>query len=408
MDRESLRICMISIHSSPMGEIGTRDTGGMSVFLLETAGRIARMGHLVDLITMAGQGEDTTVKNIDDNLRLVALSNNHLETLTKKNLLNSLPDIYLIFMQFIKEQKVRYSVIHSHYWLSGVLGRKVCGELGIPHIISFHTLGLVKNKACGSCEEPEVRIKHEKQLVQHCHQVVCFTKAEKNDLAALYDADTEKVQIIPCGVDQELFKPLVAGCSVPNLMSPNPGPVLLYVGRFVKIKGVEVMLKALSLLRNHQFNLNLVGGDDEQSEEYRRIKREIQLHELDDKVFFVGRVAHKKLPAYYSSADGVIVPSLHESFGLVPLEALSCGRPVIGSDVGSMSDVLMGGNGEAVQPGDVYTLAQKIEHMFIKKTVPLQTEQSIRRSVAEYDWQNTAVKLLKDYERQNTNMGAEL
>jgi len=397
---------MISIHSSPLAEIGSRETGGMSVYLLENSRNIGKMGHEVDLVTLAAYGEETSIEQLFENVWLVRLSNTFLPQPSKDKLLGKMPELALSFGRFLKAQKRSYSVVHSHYWLSGILTNLVESMLNCPHIVTFHTLADVKNRASRNNDEPYIRIENETALAAACDGIISFTQQEKNYLASLKGTVSERIYVVPCGVNQDVFQPANVYCKSVELEWLGSQLKLLYVGRFVKIKGIEVLLKALSKLQHYPVCLFLAGGDDELSREYQELVKKADELGIGDRINFLGRVDHAELAHYYSAADVVIVPSLHESFGLVAAESLSCGTPVIGTHVGGMVDVVKDGAGLLVPPGDVSALSQAIEDIIVSNASQIMTSSELRRSVAWLSWRSTANQMVEIYREELNRMGA--
>ena len=397
---EPLNICMVSVHSSPVGELGTRDTGGMSVYLRETAMSLGVKGHHVDLVTLAGCSNRVEEKEIADNVRLICLPCSSVKGVDKNDLIDHLPEMANVLGRFIEPHERTYSVIHSHYWLSGlVIDRVLTNSDFCPHCVTFHTLGEVKNRATKISHEPRKRLTGEAELVSCCDRIICFTDSEKEDLLRLYGAENNKIAIIPCGVNSSQFDYTKPTSKMKEFLMGYDAPRLLYLGRFVEIKGIDVLLEAISYLKDRRFTLFLSGGDGAASPERKRIVELAKGYGVEEKVHFPGRIAHHDLPLWYSAVDGVLVPSLHESFSLVALEALSCGTAVVGSNVGCMKEVLQNGTGMAVPPGDASALKEAIQHVFLDNHF-----NSIPRSqrsflAGRYSWKKTAAMMEHEYDQ---------
>ncbi len=394
-----LNIQLLSIHSSPLGKLGTRDTGGMSVYLLETARKMGALGHRVDIFTLAEKGSvGSSILTLADNVRLVHLEVNAQERLTKENLFDYLPRVYDAYQEKIGSLQREYNLIHSHYWLSGCFGMMLQEEYQLPHYITFHTLGKVKNIASGDEKESTLRIFQERKLANECDCVVAFTPEDKNNLIAHCGAAPDKVAIIPCGVNMDIFKPVYSSIPAIKEKLTKEDKVLLFVGRTVPIKGIDKLLDAVALLiPEYPLKCVIVGGENKNLEGVVDIQKKIAERALDEIVFPVGRVEQEKLQYYYCAAAALVVPSLQESFGLVVLEALACGTPVIGSAVGVIPQVITEHNGYIVEAGDIHKLAAAIEQLVLQPNLTVAERNEIRDSVMHFSWDNVTDQLLNMY-----------
>jgi D-inositol-3-phosphate glycosyltransferase len=268
----------------------------------------------------------------------------------------------------------------------------------IPHIATFHTLAAVKNDTEDVEKEPELRVENEKQLAKTCQRIIASTEKEKELLIRYYEASPNTIRVVPCGVNLDLFRPLDKLTSRQQLDFHQNETVLLYVGRFVPSKGLDRLLEAMSHLRkNHPVRMMIIGGENQQSLDAQTFKKLSQEFGVQDQVTFVGRIEQEVLPAYYNAADILVVPSRYESFGLVALESLACGTPVLATRVGAMETILQEGKtGYLVDNGSPSALAEGIE-TFISSSHTLSGD-AIRASVLKYDWENVTSALIKEYE----------
>ena len=401
-----MNIGMLSIHSSPLGKLGTRDTGGMSVYLFETSQKIGKRGHCVDIFTLKQENEGPSVQQLAENVRLIHLEITVRKKITKENLFEYLPLVFTAYREQLLSLNCNYDVIHSHYWLSGQLGRIIQKEYSLPHYATFHTLGKVKNFSCRNEREPDLRISSEATIAAECDSIVAFTEVEKNNLCTHYGTHPGKITVIPCGVNKELFQPVPSSRVTLGLDLIEDVKVLLFVGRKVPIKGVDKLLQAVAQLAN-KFALKciIVGDIDENKPGVVNVQKCSKELGLDDCIINVGSIDHKDLPLYYSAADAVVVPSLHESFGLVVLEALACGTPVIGSAVGIIPQIINNTNGRIVAPGDVSELAEAIKQIIDDPDDSLGDCHKIRKSVENYGWDSVAERLLDVYRSGRTAIG---
>ena len=398
MDMKQLRIAMLSIHSNPIGELGTNDTGGMSVYIRELARELGKRRHRIDVYTRLQNGRHQPVIDLFENVRLIHLGipdNGHLSRLA---LYPYLSKFFELMENFRSREGIAYDLIHSHYWLSGRLGNWAQELWDRPHIAMLHTLGEVKNRTGVGRPESELRIAAEKKLLKTCHRILAPTDREKNSLIRYYGVCEEKIGVVPCGVNLDLFQPQDKQAARKQLGFDQKDLILLYVGRFEPLKGIEGLLEAMSHLKRHRrLRLVLVGGDGDGAPESRLLKQKATNLGIDDKVLFAGRVDQKYLPPYYSSADVLVISSHYESFGLVGLEALACGRPVVSTPVGAMESLINQSQaGHVVSDTLPRSLAKGIQSI-ITNSAPQQADE-IRESVLDYSWSNVAAAILEEYE----------
>jgi D-inositol-3-phosphate glycosyltransferase len=379
---------MISMHSSPMGELGARDTGGMSVYVGEVARRLAQKGYAVDVFTRLQRPGSREVLQPFPNVRIIHLRAGPPECLPQSLLYGHLPEFFAGLEHFRKVESVRYDLVHSHYWLSGQSGRWARKQWQVPHVFMFHTLGILKNRNAGAEKEPDVRITVEQELATECDLILAGTEREKCHLVELYGTLPQRIRVVPCGVDLERFRPTKPEEARARLGLDGADPVVLYVGRFDPVKGVERLLAAASgLRRDLPLRLVLVGGGGENAREDRALRALCAELALEDCVTFAGRRAHNELPDYYRAADALVLPSHYESFGLVVLEALACGTPVIATRVGAVEDIIRPGvNGWVVAENSPASLAEGMRRVLEQRHTQKATADSIRATAADYDW----------------------
>jgi len=390
---------MLSVHSSPLGPLGTRDTGGMSVYIRETARELGQMGHRVDIFTRRTADVGDPVTDLAENVRLVHLSTGNGRNVPKDALHRHTADFHRALESFRNRHFLDYDLIHSHYWLSGSLGEMARESWQRPHIVTFHTLGAVKNSIGVGEPEPLLRIATEKNLVATCERVLSTTPKDKVQLIRLYDAVSDKIGVVPCGVDLNLFRPLDTTVARRRLGFASDHPIVLFVGRFDTVKGIDRLVTAMTYLRRREsLRLVLVGGDGPASPETRRLQKQARDLGLQDTVTFAGRIDQDRLPPYYSAADVLVVPSLYESFGLVGLEALACGTPVVATPVGAMESILQQGRtGQVVTQSAPRLLADAIEAFLPSKARKTASAADIRASVMQFSWSKVAAALVAEY-----------
>ena len=397
MEPKQLKIAMLSVHSSPIGELGTKNTGGMSVYVREAAQELGSRGHLVDIYTRANGSGQEQIAHLYDNVRLIHLKAGNNGNMHKLALYGHLDEFFEELERFKDRESVDYDLIHSHYWLSGRVGSWAQDRWKVPHVFMFHTVGAVKNSTVGSEKEPELRTGIEIYLAKKCDRILVATDKERDHLVKHYGASPQTIGVVPCGVNLNLFRPLDKIASRKQLGFAQDESVVLFVGRFAPLKGIDRLLEAMAHLKHHQrLRLVIVGGDGNGSPESQRLQELSRELSIQDSVTFAGRVEQYRLPSFYSAADVLVVPSHYESFGLVALESLASGTPVVATRVGAMENILRAGeSGLVVNNGSSGLLADGIETFISWTHIPSARE--IRATVLRFSWANVASAMLDEY-----------
>ncbi len=403
MPVSQLRIAMLSAHSCPVGKLGTKDTGGMSVYIRELACELGKQGHLVDIYTRVHDPKDRQIYELNQNARLIHLRAGEDEEIHKLAVYSYLPDFADNLESFKKYNTLQYDLIFSHYWLSALAGTYLQQWWHVPHITMFHTLGSVKNAinegAYLALDEDELRlrIETERSLVQKCHHVIAPTEMEKDKLIRHYGASPEKISVVPCGVNLEQFKALDKAQARQYLGFGNE-KIILFVGRIDPLKGIDKLIKALPYLRNIQgLKLLVIGGGENSQHEIEQLQKLACNLKIQNSIAFLGLVKHEQLPYFYSAADACVVPSYYESFGLVALESLACGTPVVATDVGDFRNIIREGKtGYVVKDNTPHRLADKIALLLSQPRIDTKSAQLIRATVSKFSWSNIAEAIIKD------------
>jgi D-inositol-3-phosphate glycosyltransferase len=344
------RIATLMVHTSPLDQPGIGDAGGMNIYVLESAQRMAAMGVSVDIFTRRTDSAQADIVEISPGVRVRHFDCGH-GTLTKEQLPIHISGLSQEFSRIMRTEN--YDVIHSHYWLSGKVAMPAAKELGIPLVHTMHTMARVKNLnlAEGETPEPMIRVQGETQVVAAANALIANTDAEAASLVSLYDACPDTVHVVSPGVDLYTFTPGESRSAARDQIGqPQDALVVSFVGRIQPHKGPEVLIRATSelvkhspLLR-HKLIVNIVGGaSGANTEEVDRLKELTTWLAIDDVVRFSPPVPREDLPQWYRAADLVVVPSYSESFGLVALEAQACGTPVIATAVGGLRTAVADG-----------------------------------------------------------------
>lgn len=346
------RIATLMVHTSPLDQPGIGDAGGMNIYVVESAERMAAMGIKVDIFTRRTNSEIPDVVEISPGVRVLQLSVGPLNGVTKEELPKLIPELANKFRATLTAE-TKYDVIHSHYWISGKVAMLATKDLNIPIVHTMHTMARVKNLNLAESESPEpmMRIQGETQVVEAVDALIANTDAEAASLVSLYGACPDNVHVVSPGVDLYKFTPGAGKKAArQKLEIPESANVITFVGRIQPHKGPELLIRAVSEMLTHSPSIrsgllvNIVGGSSgASSSEVERLLELVNWLAISDVIKFSKPVPRQELPDWYRSADLVCVPSYSESFGLVALEAQACGTPVVASAVGGLRTAVADG-----------------------------------------------------------------
>ncbi|MBW1700397.1 MAG: glycosyltransferase [Deltaproteobacteria bacterium] len=395
----ALRIAMFSIHSCPMGKLGTRDTGGMNVYVREVARELGRRGHHVDVYTRFHGDGHGPIMRVSKTVRFIHIEVGENRRIHKLAIYPHLSGLFCKIDTLRKQELSEYDLVHSHYWLSGRVGNLAQGKWKIPHLVTFHTLGKIKNHVGVGDSEPRLRIVTEKHLVRSCDRIIVSTERGKQELIHFYNAKPDAIGVIPCGVNLDLFQPMPKSEARSQLGLDQQDTILLYVGRFAALKGLDRLLQAISFLKDHnKLRLIIIGGEGFDSPETVRLKRLSRALGVENRVIFMGSIEHESLPPYYCAADLLVVPSHHESFGLVALESLACGTPVVATKVGVAEVTIKEGKtGFVVSDPAPRVLAEKIGTALTDPQRKFASVDTLRETVTRFSWSNVVDAMMDEY-----------
>ncbi len=392
-----LSIAMLSIHSSPLGVLGTRDTGGMSVYVRALARAMGREGHRVDIFTLRRHAGEPATQALGPNVRLVALDLGLAAPPPKRDLHRHVPECHTAVDAFRAQTAEAYDLVHSHYWISGEVGRRLGTRWHRPHAITFHTLAAMKDRTGAGRPATARRLTAERALVRDADALLVACAREEENLVRHHGADPARIMRVPGGVDFERFRPLEARRARRQLGFDPEAFIILSIGRLAPLKGQDRILEALTRFgADAHLKLVFVGGDGPADPEQQRLERMARRAGIGAQVTFTGSVPHRDLPAYYAAADVFVQASRYESFGLVGLEALACGRPVVTSPVGVMATL-----GAEAQPGCVLTDGSPAELAAgiaaVRRREYAWPPAAIREAVRGFGWPRAAETALEIY-----------
>ncbi|MCL4560350.1 MAG: glycosyltransferase [Chloroflexi bacterium] len=405
---------MLSYHTCPLATLGGKDTGGMNVYVRDLTRELGRLGVHVDVFT---RSQDEHVPHVLHDLgygnRVVHVPAGPEIPLPKKELAGYLPQYVEGILTFAADKNLRYDVIHSHYWLSGLAARDLRASWNIPFIQMFHTLGKMKNRVANSTAEMEgeYRLEGERVVIHEADKIVAATLAEQAQLQFLYGAPKEKITVVPPGVDTSRFYPIPADEARAVVGVPPGERLLLYVGRIEPLKGVDTLIRAIALMRQegllsvYPHYLAIIGGDpdvspEDMTAEMARLQALSASLGLGDLVVFLGKRSQDSLAYYYSAAEVVVVPSHYESFGMVALEAMACGTPVVASQVGGLAFLVQDGiTGFHVPDGNPDALCDALSRLIMSPGLRRKMAENAAAYALGYAWEKVAPRLTDLYEQ---------
>ncbi|MEW6142684.1 MAG: glycosyltransferase [Chloroflexota bacterium] len=398
MRTTAYNLAMIAVHSCPLGKVGSHDTGGMNVYLRETALQLAERKCRVDIFTRTHDSDHDCIVNLGDGVRIIHVEEGIDQALPKEALYAYFERYTCSIEEFRKSEGGAYDLVHSHYWVSGPVGQELKTGWRVPHVVTFHTLGAVKNLVGAGEPETDLRIVSEKEVANHCDRIIAPTEREREALCEHYEVPGDRIGVVPCGVNLELFRPHNR-TSARQTLGLNGDRVILCVARIDPVKGLDQLIEALGMVDcHHAPQLIVVGGDEHSDAAVAYLKDKARAAGVARCVNFVGRVAHEILPLYYSAADICIVPSRYESFGLVILEALACGTPVVATDVGIARSVLKHpGLGWIVPENSPLSLARTITYTLKYSDQSDEVKLARRAAVNRYAWPEVTGTLFQEY-----------
>ncbi len=395
-----LRVAMLSVHTCPLAAPGGKETGGMNVYVRETARELARMGAHVDVFTRSQNARIPRVVEMGQGARVVHLLAGPEAPMPREEVHRHLDQFVAGVEAFRWDEGLDYDLIHAHYWLSGVAGLALREAWGAPLVQMFHTLGRLKNSVAQAPSEvePELRISEESRIIAGTDRIVAANVVERAHLVWYYGAPAERVVVIPCGVDTELFQPM-ARATAKDLLELGPDPLLLYVGRLQPIKGLETLLQAMARLGGGA-KLLIIGGDQDEPENGHAVhlRERVAALGLARRVRFLGAQPQQRLRLFYAAAEATVMPSYYESFGMVALEAMACGSPVVASRVGGLTTTIKDGvTGHLVPEGDAAALARRLGGLLRDRPGRDRLGREAARWAAEHRWPCVAEEVCRLY-----------
>ena len=400
------RVALLCYHTSPLAALGkSRDAGGMNVYVRELAIALGRRGVVVDIFTRWTDPSLPQIISLGVNARIIHIPAGPIAPVHKNDLFPYLAQFVAGIECFAISEHIDYTIIHSHYWLSGVAGMDLKRRWGAPHIVMFHTLARLKQQARPEEQETALRIDYERRIIHAADSIVVATEDEREQINRLYGAPRQMMHTIPCGVDLGTFTPIgraEAQAEIRATLHLDAAPILLFVGRLDPLKGPDLLIRTLGQMRQ-QATLLLVGGDDRDPERSRLLALAEELG-VAERVRMVDAVPHEQLTTFYRAADLLTIASHYESFGLVAVEALATGTPVIAPAVGGLPVIVHDHvNGALLPERTAQSFAARIDAILGDPAESARLHAQARPSVRHFGWHTISGQIISLYDDLTEN-----
>lgn len=403
------RMALLSVHTCPLATLGGKETGGMNVYVRDLSRELCRRGIEIDVYTRSQDPEIPYITKLAEGGRVIHVKAGPERPYHKNRVYNHLDEFVAGVLAQAEVDKVHYDLIYSHYWLSGLVAAALRRVWNVPLIQMFHTLAEMKNRVAQSPAEfeSEQRVNCEGEIMRFADRLIAATPLEKNQMSWLYGAAPQKITISPPGVDLNRFKPMDQKEARRYIGVPPEHRMILFVGRIQPLKGIDILMEALAIVRKREpllaesICVSIIGGDpnpdsDIEQAEFNRLESLRAELGISDLVTFRGAKEQDTLVYYYAAAEMVVMPSHYESFGMVAIEAMACGTPVIASDVGGLSFSIEDGyNGYLVPGRNPQALADKIILLLKYRTLRDQLGEQAQLWASRYSWVTVAAELLE-------------
>ena len=397
-NNQDLKVAMISMHASPVAELGGYKSGGMNLYVKEIALRLSKLGVKVDIYTRNDRDNSVEILELGPNVRLIYVNAGPKKKLDPLNLVQHIEQFVSEVENYRNFENIQYDLIHSHYYLSGLIGMHISKLWSIPHVTMFHTLELAKKIAFKDKLESNLRIELEKKVIKDVNKIICASSHEKDIIDNYVSASSKKVSIIPLAVDTNVFHPNDKYLSREKLEIDQDSKIVLCVSRIDPVKGIDILVKSFAQLNNSQLKLMIIGGYNAPNPYQAKLLKLVKRLNLQEKIQFVGAVPHGDLVKYYNASDLVVVPSLYESFGLVSLEGFATKKPVIASNIGGLASTIDNEvNGLLFEPGNIKDLTQKINLLSSDTFLNQKIVNRAFMDVNKYSWDTAASQVYNVY-----------
>ena len=409
MKRTKGRIAMLSEHASPVALLGSEDAGGQNVYVDQVSRNLGLLGFDVDVFTRRDSEELPDVMEWAHGVRVVHLRAGPARFIKKDPMWHHMPRFRDGFLHYARLGHRPYDLIHANFWMSGWAACQAKRLLQIPVVQIFHALGKVKRMHQGDADtSPHDRIVTEYSVIEEVDRIIAQCPNEMHELVTLYDTDPSKIEVIPSAVDVDAFRPVPKEQARAELGLDPDAWTVVYVGRMLPRKGIDNLVEGFARLARRAdvpVRLVIVGGETTegnpmQTPEIRRLAEMAALFRIRRLVHFTGKRDQTMLRYYYSAADVAVTTPWYEPFGLTPLEAMACGTPVIGSDVGGIKfTVADGETGFLVPPREPIALADRLQRLLSDRALARRMGRAARARVERlFTWRKVAERTAELYE----------
>ena len=408
------KVALVSEHASPLALTGGVDSGGQNIYVANVAKQLAQSGYTVDIFTRRDNLLQPAIVKWKHNIRVIHVAAGPAKFIPKEQMLPYMEEFGTYLHTFFSSQKRPYDVIHANFFMSGFAALSVAQTFNIPLVMTFHALGRVRRLFQHEADcFPDTRFDIEDQLIQDADRIIAECPQDKLDMVSLYNAQTKKIDIVPCGFDPAELNP-VNRQKARELLGWNEHEfIILQLGRMVPRKGVDNVIRALALLRN-SYNINarlyVVGGNaDDPNEiatpEIGRLRKIAEMEDVASQVNFIGRRGREMLRYFYSAANVFVTTPWYEPFGITPVEAMACGTPVIGSAVGGIkSTVVEGETGYLLPPNATIPLANRLAYLYQNPELAVELGRAgCERANRLFTWRQVGHHIAQVYERTITH-----
>jgi D-inositol-3-phosphate glycosyltransferase len=402
-----MKIAIISEHASPLAVLGGVDSGGQNVYVAQLGNHLASLGHDVDIFTRKEYSYQNEVAKLRDNLQVIHVPAGPAAPIPKEDILPFMDDFSNFMINYCEQNEKPYDLIHANFWMSGLVAMHLKTVLHIPFVITFHALGKIRRLYQKDADKfPEIRFEIEEEIMREADRIIAECPQDESDMIEFYNADSDKIRMVPCGFDPQEFYPIPKSLARQKLNLPLHSRIMLQLGRIVPRKGIENVIRAFAKFRKEEdkAQLIIVGGnslhpDPELTPEIGRLQKIAQSCGVSHAVHFVGQVKRTLLKYYYSAADVFITTPWYEPFGITPLEAMACATPVIGAEVGGIKyTVKHGVTGFLVPAQDDEALAGSLKEIYKDpRRHAWMTKKSIKH-VNKFTWEKIAHMVNDVYE----------
>jgi glycosyltransferase involved in cell wall biosynthesis len=417
------RIAIVSDHASPLAAPGSIDCGGQNVYVAHLARELGAAGYLVDIFTRRDAIGQKQLVRWRDNIRVVHVPAGPAHYVPKEQMLPYIQTFARFVTRFARRQEALYDIVHANFFMSGMVAQHLKQVLGIPYVITFHALGHVRRLAQGAADAfPPARVRIESMLMRQADRVIAECAQDRLDMQELYGAAPASIAVAPCGFDPEELWPVPMDEARARLALSRDKFIVLQLGRMVPRKGVDTVIQGVAMLRARygiDAELLIVGGDFDQrhgrdAPELARLRNFARELGISAHVLFTGQKPRDELRYYYSAADAFVTTPWYEPFGITPVEAMACARPVIGSEVGGIKSTVQDGvTGFLIPSRDPQAVAERLATLHADpQRARRMGEAGLRRAYQHYTWRIVAQQAAAIYaavlEQQRAAQHADL